>query len=699
MRFLFSSFLIIISPFYVLAQVQPKAVLLKRFIEKAHYAPRPVNDEFSKAVFAKMLDEIDPFRLYLDANQIKQPEKYQLSIDDELNGKPGSFCKDLAAVYHKSLVAGETIAKDLLLQPFNYDAVQSFQYGNKALFARDAAALKQRWQQYLQWRMLARIYEQWEYLKDDSSDARLPAVKSDWFREKEAAARKQLAQRVNDRLKEHTNGTLADTEEMLNNVYLHAIAQCFDPHTDYFDRENKKEFSESLSSDVLEFGFSMEETEEGEIVVSDLKPGSAAWNSGNIYADDKIVQVKTKKGKVINAKEAGYKAVSKVLDEAGNEEIEITLRSADGNTRQVKLAKQEAQNEENLVRGYLLNGQKKIGYIALPSFYTSWDEKSGSGCANDLAKEIIKLKREKIEGLVLDLRYNGGGSLQEAVEIAGIFIEAGPMLLIKDAAGKRATIKDPSRGSIYDGPLMVLINGQSASASELVAATLQDYKRAVIMGGTSFGKASMQVMLPLDTTIISDHSIDENRYDPKKVYPDYVKVTTGKLYRVNGSTNQRNGVRPDILVPDAFAALSITERSLEYSLESDTISKTLNYTPLSNLYPVEKIAGPQQEILKSPYFSALEKWVENTAEKAKNRQVPLGWEAYAAYEASGLPPDSDEIEPEKPATQMKVENTSYTNRLMELENEYVRESNLWVLEDLLEDPYIRAAFFMMIKIF
>jgi len=699
MRFLFRTLIIFLCPLPAHAQLQPKAITLKRFIEKAHYAPRPVNDDFSKAVFTKMLDEIDPFRLYLDATQIKQLEKYQNTIDDELNGTTGNFCKDLAAVYHQSLIAGETIAKDLLLQPFKYEGAQSFHYGEKAPFAKDATVLKQRWQQYLQWRMLARIYEQWEYLANDSANATLPAVKSDWFKEKEALARKQLAQRVNDRLKDHTNGTLAETEEMVNTVYLHAIAQCFDPHTDYFDSENKKEFSESLSSDVLEFGFSMAATEEGEIVVSDLKPGSAAWNSGNMYADDKIVQVKTKKGKVVNAKEAGYASVSKVLDEAGSEEIEITLRSADGNTRQVKLAKQEAQNEENLVRGYLLNGPKKIGYIALPSFYTSWDEQTGSGCANDLSKEIIKLKREKIEGLVLDLRYNGGGSLQEAVEIAGIFIEAGPMLLIKDAAGKRATIKDPSRGSIYDGPLIVLINGQSASASELVAATLQDYKRAVIMGGTSFGKATMQIMLPLDTTIISNHNIDEQKFDPKKVYTDYVKVTTGKLYRVNGSTNQQNGVRPDAVVPDAFSALSITERSLAYSLESDTISKTLNYTPLNNLYPVEKIAGPQQEISKTPYFSALAKWVERTAEKAKNSQVPLGWEAFAASEKSDLPPDPGEMERETLTAALKVENTSYTTRLMDLENEYVKESNQWVLEDLLDDPYIRAAYFMITQIF
>jgi carboxyl-terminal processing protease len=510
MRVLFKA-LLLFWPITHFAQQQPKAIALKRFLEKSHYAPKPVNNAFSESVFNKMLDELDPYRIYFDAVALQSLATYKTTIDDELNGKPGNFCKDLAAVYFKKLVAGETLALDLLKTPVSLTQNASFQYHALTPYSKDAAGYKLRWQQYLQWRVLSRVYEQWEYTAEDSADASLPAVTSQWFKDEEANARAQIGKRVEQRLKEHTTGGLAAVETEINQLYLHVIAQCFDPHSDYFDSGNKKEFSESLSSDKLEFGFSIAETEEGEILIDELKPGGAAWNSGNIYANDKLVQVKTKTGKTVNVKEQGVEALSKVLGEVGQEELELTLRSADGSTRQVKLQKQEAKNEENIVRGYLLNGSKKIGYISLPSFYTSWDEQTGSGCANDLSKEIIKLKREKIDGLILDLRYNGGGSVQEAVEIAGIFIEAGPMSIIRYGSGERGTLKDPSRGSIYDGPLMVLINGQSASASELVAATLQDYKRAIIMGSPSFGKATMQVMLPLDTTIISNRDIDEKK--------------------------------------------------------------------------------------------------------------------------------------------------------------------------------------------
>jgi carboxyl-terminal processing protease len=697
MRFLFKVFLLFLyfTPF---AQVQPKAIALARFLEKSHYAPRQLNDAFGEAVFRKMLYEMDPFRIYFDADAVQSLASYQSTIDDELNGKPGNFCKTLASSYYKCLLAGEALAKELLKTPITRTQDPFFQYYKLTPYAKDQATYKIRWQQYLRWRIMARVYEKWEYTAEDSTGAMLPAATSAWFKDEEASARNQISKRVEQRLKEHNTGGLAEIETLVNKLYLHTIAQCFDPHSDYFDSGNKKEFSESLSADVLEYGFSLEETEEGEIIIDELKPGGAAWNTGNIYADDKLLQVKTKSGKTVNVKDEGYEAVNNILNEAGQEEIELILRSADGTIRQVKLQKQEAQNEENIVRGYLLNGSKKIGYISLPSFYTNWDEQTGSGCANDLSKEIIKLKREKIDGLILDLRYNGGGSVQEAVEIAGIFIEAGPMSIIRYTSGERSTMKDPSRGSIYDGPLMVLINGQSASASELVAATLQDYKRAIIMGSPTFGKATMQVMLPLDTTIINNRDIDEKKYNPSRKYEDYVKVTMGKIYRVSGETNQLRGVTPDVQLPDAFASLSYTERSLDYALAADTITQSVAFSPLPVTYGGVKLKALQNDVVQDAYFAGLEKWVAEMKAKVEEKKIPLQWEAFADYEKSSMPPLHDDVTAGKFTDSLKTENTSYTRRLLELENPYQKEINQWLLEDLETDPYIRAAFFVLSRI-
>jgi carboxyl-terminal processing protease len=698
MRFLVKTILFCL-PMAGLAQVQQKAIVLKRFIEKSHFAPRPVNDSFSTAVYEKMLEQLDYYKIYFTAVQIKSLEKYRYSIDDELNGKPGNFCEALTTAYHNAQEKGEQTGKSLLQMPFSFSANETFQYGKETPYAKDEAALNNRWQHYLGWRILNGIYSQWEILKADSAAALLPEITGSWFKQEEETVRKQILKRVEQRLSQHTKGGLAETQAMIEQMYLGAIANCFDPHTDYFDSKAKDEFSTSLSTEILQYGFSFDETDEGSYVISSLAPGGAAWNSGNIYTGDKILQVKTKSGKVLKAEETNYIELSGLFRDQGKEEIEFTLRSADGNTRQVKLQKQAVQNEENIVRGYVLEGEKKIGYIALPSFYTSWDDQRGSGCANDLSKEIIKLKREKIEGLILDLRYNGGGSVQESIEIAGIFIEAGPMGIIKETGSNSSTLKDPSRGSIYDGPLMVLINGQSASASELVAATLQDYQRAIILGSPSFGKATMQVMLPLDTTLLGKDGLLPDKLSMQKNYVDYAKVTVGKLYRINGSTNQLNGVVPDIDLPDAFESLSYTERSLPYALLADTTTQKVEYRPVANPVKKELLPALRKEVMETPYFTALKQWVDEMKNRSSKNIVPLEWKHYVSYEQSTTPPGLNESSVTAKTKSFTINNSSFTKRLLELENAYQQEMNTILLEGLGNDPYIDVAYKVLCKTF
>ena len=214
----------------------------------------------------------------------------------------------------------------------------------------------------------------------------------------------------------------------------------------------------------------------------------------------------------------------------------------------------------------------------LPGFYTEWESEGGSSCANDVAKEIVKLKKENIHGLILDLRFNGGGSLGEALDLAGIFIEEGPLCLIKQKDGKIVTLKDPNRGTIYDGPLLLLVNGQSASASELVAASLQDYNRALIAGSATFGKATAQQIFPLQsgTSVITKEK-------------GYAKITMEKLYRVTGKAAQRNGVIPDVPIPDIFDKLTFREKDMPNSLIDDTVKRNAYYKPLGQL-PVSLVS-------------------------------------------------------------------------------------------------------------
>src|SRR6185503_19716744 len=270
---------------------------------------------------------------------------------------------------------------------------------------------------------------------------------------------------------------------------------------------------------------------------------------------------------------------SSLLDASNNDLLELTVKKANGQVRSVQLRKEKMDGaDEDIVKSFLLNGVKKIGYVSLPGFYTEWENEGGSSCANDVAKEIVKLKKENIHGLILDLRFNGGGSLAEALDLAGIFIEEGPLSLIKEKNGKIITLKDPNRGTIYDGPLLVLVNGQSASASEVVAASLQDYNRALIAGSATFGKATAQQVFPLQsgTSVVTKEN-------------GYAKITLEKLYRVTGKATQRNGVIPDIPIPDIFDKLTYREKDMPFSLVDDTVKRNAYYKPLAQL-PVSLVS-------------------------------------------------------------------------------------------------------------
>jgi carboxyl-terminal processing protease len=231
------------------------------------------------------------------------------------------------------------------------------------------------------------------------------------------------------------------------------------------------------------------------------------------------------------------------------------------------------------VRSFILKGTHRVGFISLPAFYTDWNGEEGgsNGCADDVAKEIIKLKKENIEGLILDLRYNGGGSMLEAIALAGIFIDFGPVGMTKDKEGKIYTMKDVNRGSVYEGPLILLINGFTASASEMLAGTLQDYHRALIVGSPSFGKATAQVVLPLDTMF------DEKHMERMKTADNFIKITIDRLFRVHGTSAQQTGVIPDIFLPDFSETQSEREKTLAFPLANITIDANKYYHPYPSI--------------------------------------------------------------------------------------------------------------------
>jgi carboxyl-terminal processing protease len=470
-------------------------------------------------------------------------------------------------------------------------------------------------------------------------------------------------------------------------MYCQALAATYDPHTAYFSSDAKENFESNLGKKPLEYGLTFSKDDEGHAQIDYLKPGSSAYQSGRLNQGDKIQSIQWEKKEAIDVADAEVEEIEHVLSASGGNTVNITVKKADGTTRLVALHKErvevEEEEDDNKVKSFILQGDRKVGYISLPAFYSDWEGAQGiNGCANDVAKEIIKLKKENIEGLLIDLRYNGGGSMQEAIELSGIFIDAGPVGQVKTKDPKALTLKDVVRGTIYDGPLLLLVNGFSASASEMVAAVMQDYNRALIVGSPTYGKATVQVVLPMDTTI------NLETYNGKSVATSYIKLTISKLFRINGSTAQAHGVKPDIILPDLTDAVPEREVNEKYVLPATVIEANKYYKPLSPLPVAAAESVAKKEMASSPYF----KYVQQYIDQAKAPKVRKDFSLF--IEEAWQEKKKKELQAASLKAPEQPEKAIYTviNPAVQKQREHDSELNDDWKENLLSDAYVKIAF-------
>lgn len=673
------SFVFACSIIYAQSPVQQKAITLKRMIELKHYSPRPVDDSFSVAVFKTVINAADRRRIFFTEPEFKQLSSFQLNLDDELRGKGWGFFDQFKAIYKKALMRADTLADKTLQKPFDFTVNETVISSREESFdfAADNAALASRWSRRLKFRVMQRI------LDEVTGDSTKKISFKDALAAKEAATREKLRQAEKKAIKkilEAPGGYDAFVAEM----YLNAIATCFDPHSNYFSPRTGEAFQAELSTESLSFGIGLEENDKGQIVIDKLVPGGPAWKSGELHEGDELQSLQWEGKEEADMSNASLEEVYDVIEQSSKDKIIMKFKKADGSTAMVLLKKEKLENEDNIVKGFVLKGEKKIGYILLPGFYTEWENETGSGCANDVAKAIIRLKKENIEGLILDVRYNGGGSLGEALEMGGIFIDEGPLLSEKMKDGKQLTLKDPNRGTIYDGPMVLMVNGQSASASELLAASLQDYNRAVIVGSKTFGKATGQVVFALDTL--------SNKAEPVP-NKDAVKITVEKLYRLNGGTAQFAGVSPDVILPDAFDALEYREEFMKYALTPDSAKKNGYYKPLPVLPVAELSSKSAARVIASDEFKKVKKLIEAGKKlmAAISSTIPLKWDAFEKWMKENDPDLLTAGEEAKPTKKFTVENHAGDKEIFR-SNPYAKEVNdVWLL-NIAEDIYIEEAF-------
>ena len=633
-----------------------KAGNLISVIDKNHIQPLPLTDEWSKRVFKNLFDELDPLHLYFAQDDLNTFSAQQNQLDDFVKDKKQCVWVSTVSILFKKRASDYKLwLEQAFSKSFDYtvaDQLDLTHFPPKD-FSNSTLQLESQRKAYLKFQILMRMY-----LESVADSLGKPLLSY------EAFARKNIRKKE---LQKIANLEQEGFESYTSKAFLKAIALAYDPHTTYMSTSENDDFNGGLSDEHLSFGFSMEEDETGSFVVADIIPGGPAWNSNAIREGDIVLSAALPDKRDLNSMDYEIEDFEVLIESAAIPEVLFTFKKADGQLTKIKLVKEKIRSIENTVSGYVLKGTKKVGYIPLPSFYFDRGKSSG-GAAGDVAKAIIKLNKESIEGLILDLRFNGGGSIDEALDLTGIFIDFGPVIMYKQPNQTISVLKDMTKGTIYNGPLIIMVNGFSASASELLASSLQDHKRALIVGGRTYGKGTGQKIYPLAGSTI-----------------DFSKITTIKMYRINGKTYQHKGVIPDITLPDVTQSLGDREEDFPYALSSDSVTKKAYYTPLTMKAFTPIAEKSMARVQQSSAFKHVEKMQFQLL-----KPIPLDGVGFSQYlnRPKFLPTENSQM--------LTVTNTVFDNSLLALDT-FRKALNEKSVKEIRESYYIQEAYNIMLE--
>ena len=680
------SFIICVSSFFCLAQPTTfcgkQSNAIWNLVEKYHYDPKPLDDNLSSEIFDNFISYLDGGGYYFLQSDIDELTKYKTSVDDEIKAKTSVFFSRAAQIFEIRLKAVDSLITLIELSPFDFKKDEELSYAEADFpdYVSNYSELKERWRKWIKYSTLDELFY------GDFFDDPLIEPVSNLLTKIELAKKDAIAYErfeIKSYL-QHPAGFL----NYLATYYLDAIATTFDPHTTYFSNIEKENFEDELSKENLVFGISVEADDKGVVRISSLMPGSPAWNSNDLNKGDEILSLELNDGQKLEMTTAGIDDITLMFANSTGTKLTIKIRKMNGQENTVVIEKGEVYIEEDVIKNVILSGEKKIGYITLPDFYTEWDGDGGLGCANDVAKIIVKLQKEKIDGLILDLRNNGGGSVKEAIDLAGIFIDWGPLTILSDNTGESNSIKDINKGAIYLGPLVIMVNGLSASASELFAAAMQDYNRAIIVGSPTYGKASGQIILPVDPGYIRDVTNDK---DVDESY-GYLKITIHKFYRITNSTHQKSGVIPDIYLNDIYDIYDYKESSYSNALPADSIVKKVYYTPFAE-FPASLAINSKNRVEANPNFKLLKTLIDSILLTYElDEIISLKIENYQENEKL-LDEFLDRL---FSLDNFRTETFKAVNNLYDIEimkmNAYRRELNEEYLESIEKDVYIDEAY-------
>lgn len=622
--------------------------LMTQVIENYHFSPLAIDDDFSGKVYTLFLKRLDFNKRFFTMEDIKKLAPYKTQIDDEITNQSIEFYSVAIEKYYQNIEKIKGYYTEILSKPFVFNGDEVFETdGDKAVYPVDDAALKDAWYRALKYQVMVRLKDMIDIqektksdstakkndsqVREDANDG-LPSDDIDSVEQAKLSKgpKKTIAQLEEDArknvLKLHNEWfkrlqQMSQTDRF--SLYLNAIANVFDPHTNYQTPSEKNDFDTRMSGQFEGIGAVLQAAD-SYVKVASLVPGGPAYLQGELKANDVILRVAQEKQEPVDIADMPLQDVVKLIKGKKGTKVTLTVKKVDGIIKKITITRDVVILEETFAKSAVIDGPHgKIGYINLPGFYQDFNNpEDGRSSASDVLKEIEKLKSENVSGIILDLRNNGGGALIDAVRMGGFFIPKGPIVQVKDKSKSPYVLDDTDPAVQYGGPLVVMVNSFSASASEILAAAMQDYHRAVIVGTNTFGKGTVQNQMNLDRLNVAQ------QFKPLGA----LLITIQKFYRINGGATQLKGVAPDVVIPDAFSDIEFGEREQDYCLPWNKINPA-SYSTWTGLPKFDEVVRKENEAISSSKdFQTIKEQAADLKKQRNETLVTLNMEKYKKQE-------------------------------------------------------------------
>ena len=612
----------ILAAFYPSVNIKQKESLIlnavMNYLDVLHFKPKTIDNAFSEQAFEEFLNNVDPGKRFLTQEEINKLAIHKEAIDDQVKMRTFPFFEAAYEVIETSRARAKTIFDEVIASDFEIEAEGTIEMDSKKRkFAKDEDALKQYWKNILQFDIITRLED---LIKEQEEDEELEEEKS--VEELKQQAIEEAKESYEDWFSRLNKERRSDFFE----IYINSITHLFDPHSDYYNPKEKEDFDIRMGGKLEGIGARLQTDGDYTKVVS-IVPGGPAWKGKELEVNDVILSVTQKGEEAFDIKGLRIDdVVQKIRGDKGTVVI-LEVKKSDGNIIDIEIERDEVILDEGFARSLTLDIPgviENIGYIKLPRFYSEFEGNEGNSCAVDVAKELDKLNDEDVNGVILDLRGNGGGSLRDVVDMTGLFFEDGPVVQVKPRSKDAYVYGDENADVKYDGPLVVMVNQFSASASEILAAALQDYKRAVIVGSTStFGKGTVQRFVDLDRAYR-----DQDAMKPL----GQLKITMQKFYRVDGGSTQLKGVEPDIVFPDNLYFIDTGEKDYDNVMAWSEIDPVEYGQDIYVINDVNTLKSRSSK--RTSENESFQMILENAERLKKNRdisQYPLALSAYTNF--------------------------------------------------------------------